>query len=406
MPVNRRGIALMSSAHLVDDFYQGVVPALLPFLVLQRGYSYTAVAGLTLAATLFSSVAQPAFGWWTDRRPRPWLVGVGILVAGGGIFFSGLLSSYAMTWVVIALSGIGIAAFHPEAARNARKAAGESNQAMSIFALGGNVGFALGALIATPVLLWLGLRGTMLLAVPAVAMVIFLALRMTTVIDGVPGHRIVSRLPSGRDDWGAFLRLTFVVVVRAMVFFAMSSFIALYFIHDLGRSEAFGGAALTAFLGAGACGTLIGGWMGDRFGRILTMRLGLALMVPLMLGFVLADNPWVALGFIVLAGVATYLPFSVMVMLGQDYLPNRIGTASGVTVGLAVSIGGLAVPFVGWLGDTHGLRMALAVLVILPVIALIGAFFLREPDTSRHRDRRLGLSGSGIDTVVPTSLEE
>ena len=118
--MNRKGIALMTSAHVVDDLYQGAVPALLPFLVLQRHYSYTAVAGLTLAATVLSSVAQPAFGWWADRSPRRWLIPVGFLTAAVGIGLAGYMPNYPLTWLVIAFAGLGVAAFHPEAARAAR----------------------------------------------------------------------------------------------------------------------------------------------------------------------------------------------------------------------------------------------------------------------------------------------
>src|SRR5664280_1876956 len=121
--MNRRGIALISSAHVVDDAYQGVVPALLPFLVAERHYSYAAVSGLTLAATLLSSVAQPLFGWWTDRRPRRWMIPVGMSTAGIGVALSGLSTSYLLTWLAFALSGLGIAAFHPEGARRARRPA-------------------------------------------------------------------------------------------------------------------------------------------------------------------------------------------------------------------------------------------------------------------------------------------
>jgi FSR family fosmidomycin resistance protein-like MFS transporter len=377
--VNRRGVALMSSAHVVDDIYQGVVPALLPFMVADRGYSYAAVAGLTLAATVLSSVAQPVFGWWTDRHPRPWMVAAGITTAATGIALAGLFDGYIATWLVIALSGLGIAAFHPEAARNARKAAGNSNRGMSVFALGGNAGYALGALITTPVLLWLGLHGTVLLAVPAVVVVVVLISRMSTIMDGPAAQRSAVPLPSGPDDWPAFLRLTAVVIVRSMLFFGVTSFVALYFIEHFDTSKAVGGAALTTFLIAGAAGTLLGGWIGDRFSRLTSMRLGFLLAVPALAGMVLAGGERLAFVFVALAGIAVYLPFSVMVMLGQDYLPNRIGTASGVTVGLAVSIGGLFSPVVGWIADSFGLRTALAVLIILPAVALVMSTFLREP---------------------------
>jgi MFS family permease len=104
-------VALMSASHVVDDIYQGCVPALLPFLVAERHCTYAAVSGLTLAATVLSSVAQPAFGWWTDRRPRRWMIPVGMSTAGIGVALSGLSTSYVLTWLAFALSGLGIAAF-------------------------------------------------------------------------------------------------------------------------------------------------------------------------------------------------------------------------------------------------------------------------------------------------------
>jgi MFS transporter, FSR family, fosmidomycin resistance protein len=369
---------MISVAHVIDDSYQGVIPALLPFFVADRNYSYAAVSGLTLAATLLSSVAQPAFGWWTDRHPRRWLIGTGILTAAAGVGAAGLFTNYAITWLTIAISGLGIAAFHPSAARAARQAAGNSNRAMSVFAVGGNAGFALGSLIATPVLLVVGLRGTVLLVLPAVVMAVILALRLNRTLDGPAGERR-SLLPTGDDDWPAFVRLTAVVVVRAVVFFGLTSFLALYFIHSLHTSKAVGGAALSALLIAGGVGTLLGGWLADQLGRVATLRLGLALTVPAIAGLVIFSSAPVAFVFAIIVGVALFLPFSVFVMLGQDYLPNRIGTASGVTVGLAVSVGGLFSPLLGWLADNTSLRLTITVLTALPALALVLALPMQEP---------------------------
>lgn len=380
----------MASAHMVDDLYQGAIPALLPFLVLERNYSYAAVAGLTLAANLLSSVAQPVFGWWGDRKPRRWMIPAGMLVAALGVSFVAFSVEYWTTWLLIAIAGIGISAFHPEAARAARLAAGNSNRAMSIFALGGNTGFAIGSLVTTPILLIAGLQGTIYLVIPAAVMALLLATKLSGVLDGPKGTARKPRPAPGPDNWPAFLRLTSVVVARSIIFFGAVSFIALYFIHDFGTNEALGGMALSLFLFAGAGGTLVGGWLADRWGRLRSIRFGFAIAVPALFGLFLAPDWTIAIIFTALFGVAIFIPFAVFVVLGQDYLPNRIGIASGVTVGLAVTIGGLFTPLLGWIADQTGLRVAFAILLGLTVVCLGLAFLLTEPGAKPRHPRPAG----------------
>src|ERR1700683_2655661 len=157
--------AFLTSTHVVDDLYQGAVPALLPFLAIERHYSYAGLTGITLAATFLASVVQPGFGALPDRyRNLGWLVAAGLLVAGLGIGVSGLGDNYLITWFAVAASGIGVAAYHPEATRTARGMAGDSTQAMSWFSVGGNLGIALGPVTVPPGLLAPRLPGT-----PAVA---------------------------------------------------------------------------------------------------------------------------------------------------------------------------------------------------------------------------------------------
>ncbi|MFB9840559.1 MFS transporter, partial [Actinoallomurus acaciae] len=119
MTPGRRTLTLLVGTHVVDDLYQGAVPALLPFLVAERHYGYAQATGITLAATFLSSILQPGFGVLTDRRRAPWLVGAGLLTAGVGIGLCGLGGGYWTTWLAVALSGVGVAAYHPEAARAA-----------------------------------------------------------------------------------------------------------------------------------------------------------------------------------------------------------------------------------------------------------------------------------------------
>lgn len=378
----------MSGAHVVDDIYQGVVPALLPFLVAERHYSYAAVSGLVLAATIFSSVAQPLFGWWADRLSRRWLIWAGMTTAGAGIAASGLFPSYPLTWLALAVSGIGVAAFHPEAARAARQAAGNSTQAMSVFAVGGNIGYAVGPLIATPAIVLLGLHGTALLMLPAAVMAIVLITWLTPVLDGTVDRPRSSMLPDGDDDWLSFSWLTGVVIARSILFFGITTFLALYFIDALDASHTLAAAALSMFLLSGIIGTLVGGVIADRAGKLMSIRIGFVLTVPALLGLLLASNTGAALACVALLGVSIYLPFSVFVMLGQDYLPQRIGTASGVTVGLAVSAGGLVSPLLGLLADRTSLHTALAVLLVFPLLGLALSAKLHDPVSASSRTMR------------------
>jgi FSR family fosmidomycin resistance protein-like MFS transporter len=374
--MNRRRLATLTASHLIDDLYQGAVPALVALMVLARGYSYAAATGLTLAATVLSSVAQPAFGLLTDRRPMRWLLPSGLALAGIGIGLSGMSDDYALTWAAIALSGLGVAAYHPEASRAARGAAGGTAVGMSWFALGGNIGFAVGPTATTAVLLGAGLGGTPLLAVPAVAAAAVLAFGRSAprARSSAPAERV------GTSRWRPFLWLTGAVIARSVVFFGASSLIALYLRQRFGADPATASSALTVLLGVGAAATLVGGRLADRLGRVRTIRAGHALAVPALVGLVAAPSLPLAFLATALLGIALYLPFSVQVTLGQDYLPDRVGTASGVTLGLAVSAGGLLAPALGALADHTDLGTALAVLTVAPLAALFVTTRLPEPE--------------------------
>lgn len=153
-PTDRRALGLLSAGHLASDFCQGAVPALVPFLIAQRGYTYSDATALVLAATVGSALAQPLFGLWADRARSPWLMPAGLALGGTGIALAGVAPGFELTLATVALSGLGVAAFHPEAARLANYASGDRRATgMSHFSVGGNAGFALGPLITTPVVL-------------------------------------------------------------------------------------------------------------------------------------------------------------------------------------------------------------------------------------------------------------
>ena len=377
---DRTRLAFLTSTHVVDDLYQGAVPALLPFLALERHYSYIGLTGITLAATFLASVVQPGFGALTDRyRNLGWLVAAGLLVAGLGIGLSGLGDNYLITWFAVAASGVGVAAYHPEATRTARGMAGDSTQAMSWFSVGGNAGIALGPIIVTPVLLATRLHGTPLLALPAVVMAGVLAVRRPwrEAARPRPGG---SRASAGRsDDWRGFARLTVVVVLRSIAYFGLASLLALFAIRHFHQSAAVGSAVLTVFIASGVIGTLSGGWLADHWQRIGTLRLGYGLAAAAVVLVVAAPDVAVLFAGAFVLGIVLFAPFAVQVTLGQDFLPNRIGIASGVTLGLATSAGGVVAPLFGLLADTYGLPTALGTTAVFPAVACALTFLLRDP---------------------------
>src|SRR4051794_4373925 len=155
-----RRMRVWATAHAVDDLYQGLVPATVPYFVLERDFSYAAASGLALAATVGSAVPQLLVGWIADKRGLSWLSPAGLALAAIGFGFAGVAHSYLAVWLLLLLSGLGVAMSHPPAGRDARAEAGQSATAMSYFAAGGSVGFFLGPTLATPVLDTWGLSAT------------------------------------------------------------------------------------------------------------------------------------------------------------------------------------------------------------------------------------------------------
>ncbi|MFF8833246.1 MFS transporter [Streptomyces sp. NPDC015131] len=370
-------IVLLSVGHACVDFYQGAVAALLPFFIAERAYTYAVASGVVLAASLLSSVAQPVFGALTDRWPLPWLLPVSTLLAGAGIALSGLSGSYALTLVCVALSGIGVAAYHPESARVARIAGRGSHRAMGWFSTGGNIGFALAPLTVAAVVATGGLRWTPLLVLPALAgAAMCLCVVRAQQLRQADGFRM--KVPTGSDDTTSFVQLSLAVVFRSIAFIGLSTFISLYARQRLGGSMAAGTAALSVLYLGGAIGSVLGGFLAARWDRVTVSRWSYLITAVAIAGVVWVPGPPLYL-FVALTSMGLYVPFSLQVTLGQDYLPSRVGTASGITLGLAISIGGIAGPAIGSLADATSLRTALTPLVLMPVLSWLLLRTLREP---------------------------
>ncbi|HMD02283.1 MAG TPA: MFS transporter [Candidatus Baltobacteraceae bacterium] len=385
--MDRRGMALLGVSHVVDDMNQSALPALLPFLIAERGLSYTAAAGLMLFASIASSVVQPAIGHLADRRSMPWLIALGVFLAGAGLALAGAMPTYWLIVPCVALSGVGIAAFHPEAARFANYLAGaQKATGMRWFAVGGNVGFAAGPLLLTPLLVVFGTRGTLFVLLPASLMALAV-LRELPRLRGFAPPPPAPGANAGSDRWGPFIVLGAFVSLRSMAYIGLVAFMPLYFIAELHASKPLANVALAAFLGAGALGTIYGGRLADRIGRRATLVASMLVAAPLLAGFLALATHGAGFGIALLAamsvGFVLVASQTAMVVLGQEYLPNRLGIASGVTLGLAISLGGAGAPALGAIADRFGINATIEAIVGLLVLSLLTTFALpREAERS------------------------
>jgi MFS transporter, FSR family, fosmidomycin resistance protein len=379
--LNRKSVALLAIAHLFTDTNQGALPALLPLLIASHHWKYATAGTLVLVANGSSSFLQPIIGHFSDRFAAPWLVWAGMVVATLGIALLGIAPNYGWMLAAVAFGGIGSAAFHPEAARLMNIVAGPKRAtAMSLLAAGGNSGFAIGPLMAGAVTVAFGLAGTPLLIVPALILAVVLATRLPS---SVAAHQAASHARAGlnqklEDTWGPFSWLSATIVCRSVIFYGLNTFLPLYWIAVWHQSREAGGRALTLLLVSGAMGTLMGGRLSDRFGRRRVITTALGAVPFLLVLFLFTPTVGWCYAALIPLGAILFAPFSAMVVLGQEYLPNRVAMASGVTMGLAGNIGGLAAPLLGSIADHHGMQSSFWVLVGLAVATFALSTTLRE----------------------------
>ena len=355
--IDKRAMAALSSGHLATDFANGALPALLPFLVDRFDLSYALAGGLMLASAVSSSVIQPLFGLWSDRRGAIWLLPAGVAVAGIGIALASDAPSYPLVALCVVFSGLGVAAYHPEGSKFAAYASGHRRASgMSLFSIGGNLGYALGPTLTTPLVLALGLAGGLLLALPGIVIAVLL-LALVPYLGSFapePGARHAVTEP---DRVGAITLLLGVVAFRSIAWFGLITFVPLWEV-SLGHSKAHGNHLLSLMLLAGGVGTLVAGPLADRVGRRPVLLVSVAALPPLILGYVLIGG---IPGAIALAGVGICVigTFGVTMVMSQEYLPRHVGLASGLSIGLSIGLGGIAAVGLGAVADAVDLETAL-----------------------------------------------
>lgn len=367
--MNRKLLYALSFGHFTADLNSGAVAALLPLLQLRFGLDYRSVALAILVSNVTSSVIQPIFGQMADRVYLPYLPPLALLLASTGSALYAVAPTYPIFLVLVAVAGIGVSAFHPPSAAAAYTAAGDKRASgLSIFQVGGNLGFAFGPLLVAVVVELFGQHGLVAFIGPGLiaAIVLFpLARRMRRAPRPRSARRVDRPVP-----YVLLGLLILVVVMRSAAQFSVMTFFPLYLTRHHLLSPSLSGGVLFFFLLMGAVGTLIGGPLSDRWGRRTLLIASWVVSVPLLwaLPRLAGALQFVALGLLGFAIVAT---FSTTVVLAQELLPNRQAIASSLSIGFAVGFGGVIVLGLGHYADVVGITRTLDWLWLLPLAALV-----------------------------------
>ncbi|MCM3615981.1 MFS transporter [Sutcliffiella horikoshii] len=375
---------IIGIVHLLNDALQSVVPALFPVLQSSMGLTFTQLGLIAFALNATSSLIQPVVGIYTDKRPSPYALPIGLTFSLFGIIGLALAQEFWLIIVSVLFIGLGSAAFHPEGSRVAYMAAGNRRGlAQSIYQVGGNSGQALAPLMAAYILLPLGQKGVLWFTIVAAAGVILLLYiaawyKQQVLEKATPVKRKIAEKASVRKENNANKRiiifsvslLVFLVFARSWFHAGITNFYAFYAIQNYGLPIADSQIYIFVFLGAGAVGTFFGGPLADRFGKRLVISLSMLGSAPLalLLPFVGPNFAYILIaiiGFIILSS------FSVTVVYAQELVPGRIGLVSGLIVGLAFGMGAVGSVALGVLADWIGLTNTILFTVCLPLIGLL-----------------------------------
>ena len=368
----------MTVAHFVNDSYGNYLSVLLPLLIVKLGFTYGMAGVMATAYTITSSIVQPALGYVADRLATRMLSVVGTMATAAGAACLGLAPHEAAVVLLAVVSGLGTAAYHPQAAAMVVNVAGDRRATvMSIYLMGGNLGFAIGPALAVWVVEHQGWHGLPLLAIPGLLMGAVLYVAAPRNWSPNAGRQGPSLWAVIRENRHVLARLLAVISVRSWGHFGLLFFLPSYLVL---RGMAEGDAALlvTMLLLTGALGGVIGGYLADRWvsrRTVIVVSLVLAGLFGLLL--LQADGAlrWV---WAVLTGLTLLGSFSVLTVKGQEVLPNNVGLASGFMLGLTIGLGGLGTLPLGFVADHVGLSAVIHFTVLLPPLAALLALRLPE----------------------------
>lgn len=368
--------------HCINDFGQGSLAALIPFFITNFGLNYYQSATIIFCNTIVASIAQPALGYVADRWRVPWFIPVGFTVTLVSISAIALATSYEMILALSLIAGIGAALFHPEAALLVnRTQSNELGNAMGRFAVGGSAGFALGPLLAGGVYVFGDQFLWLFTAIALIGVLLYVyAFTGSTDTDAIGESKSSAKSTnSGTNDWVSFGKLFFVIASRSILFSVLSIFIPILYITVINGEASASSLALTMYFAMGAVLTYMGGALSDKLGFLKTVRLGNLIFLPSVLVFIFVPNIWGFFGAMIPMAFGVFSQYGPITVLGQKYLAKNAGFASGITLGLGITLGGLVAPYVGHIADIYDVQTALMTLIPVGLMGLLMSFWLKEP---------------------------
>ena len=368
--------------HCINDFGQGSLAALIPFFIANFGLNYYQSATIIFCNTVVASIAQPALGYVADRWRVPWFIPAGFTVTLVSISTMALATSYEMILALSLLAGVGAALLHPEAALLVKRTQShEIGNAMGRFAVGGSAGFALGPLIAGGVYVF-GAHFLWVFSAIALLGVLLYLYAFTGEADTTNAGESKSSATSantGTNDWASFGKLFFVIASRSILFSVLSIFIPILYITVINGEASASSLALTMYFAMGAVLTYMGGALSDKLGFLKTVRLGYLIFLPSVLVFIFVPNIWGFFGAMIPMAFGVFSQYGPITVLGQKYLAKNAGFASGITLGLGITLGGLVSPYIGHLADIYDVQTALMTLIPVGLMGLLMSLWLKEP---------------------------
>ena len=368
--------------HCINDFGQGSLAALIPFFIANFGLNYYQSASIIFCNTIVASVAQPILGYVADRWRVPWFIPVGFSITLVSISAIALATSYEMILALSLIAGLGAALFHPEAALLVnRMQSNELGNAMGRFAVGGSAGFALGPLLAGGVYVFGAHFLWVFTAIALIGVLLYVYAFTGSAATDVVGESKSSAKSTntGAKDWVSFGKLFFVIASRSILFSVLSIFIPILYITVINGEASASSLALTMYFAMGAVLTYMGGALSDKLGFLKTVRLGNLIFLPSVLVFIFVPNIWGFFGAMIPMAFGVFSQYGPITVLGQKYLAKNAGFASGITLGLGITLGGLVAPYVGHLADIYDVQTALMTLIPVGLMGLLMSLWLKEP---------------------------